>query len=62
MHTLSRIVRADKPLTALAAFAALAMSAALSADSAQAQARYLVSPFAARNGSLDGTPALVGAA
>ena len=62
MQTLSRIVRADKPLTALAAFAVLAMSAALSAESAQAQARYLVSPFAARNGSLDGTPTLVGAA
>ena len=62
MHTISRIVRADKPLAALAAFGVLAMSVALSADSAHAQSRYLVSPFAARNGSLDGTPTLVGAA
>jgi hypothetical protein len=59
MHTTSRIVRADR---ALAAVAVLATSVALSADPAHAQSRYLLSPFAARNGSLDGTPTLVGAA
>ena len=63
MHTTSRIVRADRRGDrSLTAIAVLVTSVALSADSAHAQSRYLLSPFAARNGSLDGTPTLVGAA
>ena len=45
-----------------AALGVVATSMALSAEQAQAQSRFLLSPFAARNGSLEGTPTLVGAA
>ena len=58
MHTAFRAPAAR----ALATIGVLATSTALSADPAQAQSRYVLSPFAARNGSLDGTPTLVGAA
>ena len=42
--------------------ALLATAIALSASPAQAQSRYVLSPFASRNGSLDGSPTLLGAA
>ena len=41
--------------------AAPAMLLALCAVQAQAQSRYMLSPFASRNSSLDGSPILVGA-
>jgi len=53
-----RAVRQSRVGTAmLTMFVALPVAAA----TANAQSRYLLSPFAARNASLDGTPTLVGA-
>ena len=41
---------------------AMALATGLTAGTAHAQSRYLLSPFASRNGSLDGSPTLVGGA
>jgi hypothetical protein len=45
-----------------ASIAAVAIATVLAASATQAQSRYVLSPFASRNGSLDGSPTLVGAA
>jgi hypothetical protein len=61
-HEDTPLPRARRQSGGAAAIVALATALSIPAAQATAQPRYIVSPFASRNGSLDGTPILVGAA